>query len=251
MLPRITTLTVAGVLLLTPGLEAQFERYETPQFTVGVDFVAGDPVGDFSDFVNEGFGGEFMGRIALDPYGRVSLRADLGFLIYGYESFDVCMPGVGCRVGAELQTTNSIFYGGIGPELAIPLPFARPYVNTFMGFGYFSTTSSMEEDWGWEDYFHTENFGDGTFAWGVGWGVEFNVSSGRVPIAINLGGRYHDYGVVKYLTEGDIVDHPDGSITLFPILSEASLISYRIGVTVGIPRPGSDDHDDKIGRRHW
>jgi hypothetical protein len=250
MFARITALTLAGLLLLAPGLEAQFARNPAPRVTVGIDFLAGDPVGDMSRFVDEGFGAEFMGRMALDPYGVVSLRGDLGFLIYGHESKPVCVAGVGCRVTAELNTTNSIFFGGIGPELAIPLSFARPYVNTFAGYGYFSTSSSLEEDWGGGDHFYTENFGDGNFAWGFGWGVEFLVSHGRTPIAINLGGRYHDFGVIEYLTEGDIVDHQDGSITLFPKISQANLWSYRIGVTVGIPGPSSEE-DEKTGRKHW
>ena len=43
---------------------------------------------------------------------------------------------------------------------------------------------------------------------------------------------------MTYLTEGDIQDNPDGSITLFPVVSEANLVSYRLGVTIGIPRRG-------------
>lgn len=252
MLARITALTLAGFLQLASNLEAQFRGYDAPRASVGINFLAAEPAGEFADFVDSGFGAEFMGRFALDRRGVLSLRGDLGFLVYGHESKRVCIAGVGCRVEARLQTTNSIFYGGIGPELAIPLSFVRPYVNAFMGFGYFSTNSSLEGLWSGEDYFDTQNFGDGTASWGVGWGVEFNVHQGRVPIAINLGGRYHEHGVMEYLTEGDIVDHPDGSVTLFPNISEANLVSYRMGVTVGIPRGGNDDNGNRRkGRRRW
>ena len=116
-----------------------------------------------------------------------------------------------------------------------------------MGFGFFNTTSSLESIWGSEDHFTTQNLGDGNVAWGVGWGLEVSLTRGRVPIALNFGARYHENGVMEYLTEGDIVDHPDGSITLYPIESEANLVSYRFGVTIGIPM-GHGEDDRRRGR---
>jgi len=148
---------------------------------------------------------------------------------------------VGCRVQARLQTTNNIFFGGIGPELAMPFSRARPYVNALLGFSYFNTSSSLEDLWGGESSFNTENYGDGTFSWGVGGGLDVNLKRGRAPIDLNLGFRYHENGRVKYLTEGDIVDNPDGSITLYPVFSDAKLISYHLGVSVGIPRGGDQN----------
>lgn len=70
-----------------------------------------------------------------------------------------------------------------------------------------------------------------------------NIKGGRTPIDLNLGVRYHENGVVTYLREGDILDHPDGSVTLFPIVSEANLMSFRIGLTVRIPRGGVHGED--------
>jgi hypothetical protein len=239
-----TVFLLAGVLAqvgasaLPAELEAQEIRELKPTAAVGINFLVGDPLGEFSDYVDAGFGAEFYGRFPLEPQGLVSLRADLGFMIYGYESSRVCFEGVGCRVQARLQTTNNIFYGGIGPELALPLNGFRPYVNASLGFGYFNTTSSLESLWGEEDSFSTENLGDGAFSLGIGWGMEINLHRGRIPVFLNLGGRYHKNGVMTYLTEGDIQDNPDGSITLFPVVSEADLVSYRVGVTIGIPRGG-------------
>ncbi len=227
MSPRAPALALAGLVLLASGVSAQQNRHG-----VGVNFIVAEPVGQFSDFVDAGFGGQLSGRLPLDPAGVVSLRGELGFLIYGYESQDVCFDGVGCRVGARLETTNNIFFGGIGPELALPTPWVRPYVNATMGFGYFNTSSSLDDHWGNENHFLTENYGDGTVSWGVGWGLDFLVSGGRTPVAINLGARYHQNGVMEYLTKGDIVDHDDGSITLYPNRSEANFVTYQFGVTI-------------------
>lgn len=252
MRARSTVLLLAGFLASTSSLSAQARHYQPPRAAVGINFLAAEPQGQFADFVDAAFGAEIMGRIPLEPQGIVSLRGDLGFLVYGHESKRVCLEGVGCRVEARLQTTNSIFFGGIGPELGLPLSWVRPYVHAFMGFGYFSTNSSLEDRWSGEDHFSTQNFGDGTFSWGLGWGMEFNVHQGRVPIAINVAGKYHQHGVMEYLTEGDIVDHADGSITLYPNVSEANLISYRLGVTVGIPRGQRSDDWKRRGRgRRW
>ena len=230
MSARVPALTLAALLIISATASAQQNRYG-----VGINFIAAEPVGQFADFVDAGWGAQVSGRVPLDPAGILSLRGDLGFLIYGYESKRVCFEGVGCRINARLQTTNNIFFGGVGPELALPTPWVRPYVNATMGFGYFNTSSSLDDDaWGNENDFLTENYGDGSMAWGVGWGLDFLVSRGRVPIAINLGARYHQNGVMEYLTKGDIVDHDDGSITLYPNRSEANFLTYHFGVTINI-----------------
>ena len=249
MFARATALALAGLLFLSSSLSAQLPRYEVPRATLGINFLAAEPTGDFANYIDAGFGAEFMGRVPLDSRGLLSLRGDLGFLIYGHESKRVCLAGVGCRVEARLQTSNSIFSGGIGPELGLPLGWARPYVNAFVGFSYFATTSSLEDLWGGEDFLETQNFGDGTFSWGMGWGMEVDVSRGRLPVAINFGARYLENGLMEYLTEGDIVDHSDGSVSLYPNLSEANLISYRLGVTIGIPRGDQDDDRRRTRRR--
>ena len=198
--------------------------------------MVGEPSGEFADFVSSAFGAGFSGRVALDPGGVLSLRGDFGFLIYGHESKRVCIDGVGCRVQARLETSNNIFYGSLGPELAFPLGWARPYANASLGFGYFNTSSNLRSTWGGDAILSTENFGDGTFAWGLGGGLEVPLSRGRTPVALDMGVRYHRNGIMEYLRKGDIVDHPDGSITLFPIRSEANFLSYRLGVSIGIPR---------------
>jgi len=242
MTARMSFLTVALLLLTAPALSAQYhdDWVPRPRANVGLNFIVSEPVGEFEEFVGSGFGADFFGRLPLDPHGFLSLRGDLGFLIYGYESKRVCFEGIGCRVQARLQTTNNIFFGGIGPELAIPMRSARPYVHAFLGYSYFNTSSSLEDLGGWDSEFSTENFGDGTPSWGFGGGIEINLKRGWTPIDLNLGFRYHENGRVEYLTEGDIVDNPDGSITMYPVRSDANHMSYHFGISFGIPRGGDD-----------
>ena len=239
-LPSVLAWAFMLLAVPAPDLTAQEGGYPPPEAHLGVSLIAGDPVGEFGQFVGAGLGADFFGRLPLDARGILSFRGDLGFLIYGYESNRVCFDGVGCRVQADLITSNNIVFGGVGPELSLPLPGFRPYLHAFWGFSYFTTVSSLED--GWDDYessFETENYGDGTVSWGFGGGVEAKLSQGRVPVALNLGFRYHRNGRVSYLTKGDIVDNPDGSITLYPVSSDGNLVSYHIGVSFGIPRGGN------------
>ncbi len=246
MSARTRVFSLTGLLLFSGAwgatlLSAQEDWYGPPKAYLGLHLIFGEPVGEFDEFVSGGIGADFFGRLPADPRGILSLRADLGFLIYGHESKRVCFGGVGCRVQARLQTDNSIFFGGIGPELAIPMRRARPYVNAFAGFSYFSTSSSLNGLSGDESLFETENFSDTGFSWGLGGGLEWNLSQGPTRVDLNLGVRYHHHGVMEYLTKGDIVDNPDGSVTLFPNRSEANLMSYQLGVSVGLPRRGGVD----------
>ncbi len=188
MFPRIPALLLAGLLFLAPSLSAQAGR-EAPLYGhVSLGLLLGEPVGQFDRYVGLAGGAELSGRLPLDPEGLVSLRVDLGFMIYGHESRRVCFEGVGCRIEARLQTDNNIFFGGVGPELALPRGWVRPYVNALVGFGYFQTSSSLKGTWDNEDHFNTENLGDGTLAWGIGGGLRVNVHSGRTPVSLDFGG---------------------------------------------------------------
>jgi len=196
-----------------------------------------EPEGRFGRAVDAGWGGDLNGRYELDDRGVLSLRGDLGFLVYGHERQTVCFdPPVGCRIALDLTTSNTIFLGGLGPEIALPGRRFRPYAYGGIGFAYFSTRSSLSGADEHDDFASTENFGDGTLAWRAGGGLQLRLTGGRNPIWLDLGAEHHRNGVVEYLTEGDIQDHPDGSITLFPRRTEADLTTFRIGVSVGLGR---------------
>lgn len=218
--------------------------WEDPRGFGGASFVVGNPTGEFDRYVGEAYGGQLTGRFRLDPEGWMSLRGDLGFMIYGHERLRFCSP-VSCRVELDLTTTNSIFFGGIGPEFAIPGEYVRPYAYGTIGFGYFNTSSSLGGSADYEDFASTVNFDDGVFQSRVGTGVQVRVSGGRTPVYLDFATEYHANGHAWYLREGDIVDNPDGSITLNPRRSEANLVTFRFGVSVGI----RGDDDDRRRRR--
>lgn len=226
---------VAALLALAlsaGGAEAQRSRGY-----VGIAFIGADPVGELGAYIDEGFGGQFSGAWAPDPRGHVRLRGDFGFLIYGHERQRLCFSTpIGCRIETDLTTTNSVLFGGIGPELVLATGAVEPYLNASFGFSYFVTTSSLSGESEWDDWANTTNFDDGVFAWRLGGGMRVRVSNGRKPVFLDFGVERHENGVADFLTKGDIVDHPDGSISLYPNRSEANLFTFRMGVTIGVGR---------------
>ena len=199
--------------------------------------IAAEPVGELGAYFDQGFGGQLSVGIPVDDYGLFRIVADLGFLIYGHERQSYCMSlPVGCRIGLDLTTTNNIAFGGIGPELALPLGVVEPYVRGMMGFSYWFTNSSLSGYDDDHDFGNTTHLWDLVAAWRAAAGVRLRVSSGRNPVSIDFGVERHENGIADFLTEGDIVDHADGSISIFPHRSEANLLTYHVGISIGIPR---------------
>ena len=227
--------TLAALAVVAGGLGAQ-QREDAPAGYVGGSFVGADPVGSLGTYFDNGWGGQLWGAIPMEPTGRLRLRADFGFLIYGNEHRSVCFSvPVGCRIELDMNTTNAILFGGLGPELVLLQGPIEPYVNASFGFSYFGTTTSLSGDNDGESFASTTNYSDGMFAWRMGGGMRMRVARGHTPVWLDLGVERHQNGVASFLTKGDIVDHPDGSITVLPNTSEANLLAFRLGVTVGIP----------------
>lgn len=244
-----TVVWVLGGLMTgwTPDLEGQRrdvrgDRRGEPSVWLGVDALAADPQGPFGDVVDAAWGLGLELHVPVAAEGALALRLDGGFLNYGIERTDVCFgPPIGCRIDVDLTTSNNIAWFGVGPELVAPRGAIRPYVNAAAGFSYFFTHSSLDGDDA-DSFAGTTNFDDlvGQTRFGGG----FRTRLGRT-VLLDLGAQYHRNGVVDYLREGDIVDHPDGSITLHARRSDANLIVYRVGLTFGI-----GGGDDRGRRRH-
>lgn len=226
---------LALALLPTPA-DAQEPVVKPVRAVAGAGLIIAQPVGELDDFIGAGFGfgGHFTWK--LDARGVLGLRADGGFVIYGHETDRVCLSTtVGCRIEVDLTTTNEIAFFSVGPQLALPSGPVQPYVNASVGVSYFATRSSVDgvgsDD---RDIASTTNFDDTAFAWQAGTGLRVPLGLGRVPVFLDFGARYNTNGRVDYLREGDITDHADGSITLHPQRSEANLVTYVIGASVGV-----------------
>lgn len=201
----------------------------------GVQVMYARPVGEFHEYVKHGGGLNLNLVWPITAENPLALRVDGGFVVYGSETRRVCFSGtVGCRVQLDLTTTNSIAYLNAGPQLMLPTGAVRPYVNGAIGFSYFGTSSQVEgTSSGSDPIASTTNFDDITLSFAGGGGILVRLASGRVPVHLDLGARYFANGEVEYLKKGDIQDNPDGSITITPTRSEANLVTFQLGVTLG------------------
>jgi opacity protein-like surface antigen len=213
-----------------------------PLFYVGIQGMYARPVGEFRDYVKHGGGLNVNFAWPVTRGGPFALRADGGFIVYGSETRRVCFSTtVGCRIQLDLTTTNSIGYLNIGPQLMLPDGPVRPYVNAGIGGSYFGTSSSVDGvDGNDNDFANTTNFDDVTLAWTGGGGLLISLSRGNTPVLLDLGVKYHGNGEVEYLKKGDIVDNPDGTITITPTRSQANLLTFQIGVQIGASRKRSE-----------
>jgi len=223
-----------------------YDRSSDARVFLGGSLSFADPVGEFALFVEDGWGFDGHLRVAVDPLGLISMRLNGGFIQYGRERQSVCLSlTVGCRIVTDLVTTNNIAYLDAGPELGVDFGPLRPYAGIAAGLAYFETSSSLSDfdDYDYDyDVFETTNWDDLVLAWRARTGLQVRVGGRRNPVYLDFSTVWHNNGDAEYLRRGDIEDNPDGSITVYPTFSEANLVTYQFGVSVGLG--GGDDRDE-------
>jgi hypothetical protein len=215
-------LLIVGLMASAAGLDAQ---HVGPGGFVGLSFVAANPVGEMGTLVDNGFGMEVSGGAPMAAGGHLRARVDLGVIIYGMEQTFYC--DFTCRFGSDVTTTNSILYASVGPEIVLARGDIEPYVHAGAGLSFFVTSSHMDDYAGYGPNLDTTNYSDTVFGWRYGGGLRMR-AGGRA--FIDVGVEKVDNQVANYLTQGDVVDQPDGSVLLYPNRSDADLMSFRVGV---------------------
>lgn len=243
MTPLLRSLVVAAIAIAPASVHAQLiptAPNAAPRPTrayYGGSLVLGQTVGEFHDFVDKSFG--LSGNLIynLDRRGILGIRLDGGFMNYGNERKRVPLSStIGGRIMVDVNTANNIIHLGLGPQLTVPSGPVRPYVTGSVGMSYFVTESSVEGTRNNNEPFaSTNNYDDLTIAYTGAGGILIPIAPrSRTPIAIDIGVRYHRNGEVEYLRKGSIQDNDDSTITITPIRSEANLVSYHLGIQVGI-----------------
>ncbi len=235
---RCLVLSVLFGAVSVTALDAQvFDSRSGPsRFQVGGDFVVAQPKGALASNIDEGFGFNGNGMFRIDPKGFLNLRADVGGVQYGRESFRIPYQPLTGRIELDLETTNSIAWGAIGGQLQIPDGWFRPYANASIAYTHFATTSSLKGSNDNYEYASTTNQSDGSRAWIFGGGVVIPFGNRYALGGLNLGARYYYGGEATYLNEGDITDNPDGSVTLNRRRSKTDLVLWQLGVSFVLPR---------------
>ena len=234
-------LTRLGVLLLWSAL-APLRAQESDvsslprDIAVPLQLQIGVPTGAFAQNVTMagGVGGGVLW--AFDE--MLGFRADLGVQIYGAETRRVPLgSGALSLVDVDVTTTNAIFSGAIGVQLGMPSGQFTPYAGVQLGFGSFTTSTSVNgSNSAAEPFATTTNLSDATVARTV-YGGAYLPLRGRQAV-LDLGVRRTWHGrAVRYLTPGDITELPSGEVVLSPRESLADLYTITIGVTLrGGPR---------------
>ncbi|HEY0969693.1 MAG TPA: hypothetical protein VGE02_01815 [Gemmatimonadales bacterium] len=239
---RTHILAALALVLLAPMAGAQGEQDDVLtrpiRSQVGGHVYYAQAVGDFSDYIDHGWGGALHGTFLASESGALGIRFDGSYMNYGRETVrDVCsLPG-NCRVTVDVTTTNNVAYAAVGPQLQVPYGPLRPYVAPQVGWTFIWTTSSIEDsDDRDRSPLDTENINDNTFSYGGVAGIllPFTTQNVRTPISLDMGVRYMRNGRVRYLREGDIIDNPTGPPTFDIQRSRADLVTYFVGITVGV-----------------
>lgn len=189
----------------------------------------GAPQGEFANNVDAAFGlnGLAGWQLGNSPF---LIRADLGFEIYGSRTRTVPLGGgpLGL-IRVNVNTTNTIFNGGIGLQAGMPGPTVSPYVGGSIGFASFVTSSSVSgsNQYSGDAFASSNNYSDGTFAKTLYGGVYIPV--GSKGGAIDLGLRYHFNGEARYLTDDDISFDQNNDPVLSPRFSRADLLTIQVG----------------------
>ena len=195
----------------------------------GIALHFGSPQGEFANNVDAAFGanGFFGWRLGRSP---LAIRGDMAASIYGSETRRVPLgSGPLGLINVDVNTTNSIFAGGIGMQAGLPGAGVQPYLGGSVGFSYFFTTSSVSgsSQTSSNNFASSTNLSDGTFAKTLYAG--FYIPVGKSGGQVDLGARYHWNGEALYLTDGDISFDSGNNPVLSPRRSRADLLTIQAG----------------------
>jgi hypothetical protein len=233
---RLIAATGALGILIAGTARAQIpaSRSQHPRSTFGINGVLAHPVGEFRNFVEWGGGLSLYGVVNLQRSGPLGVRFDGSMMLYGHESFQRPFDQFIQRVQVRVNTDNYIFSFGVGPQLTLGHGPIRPYVYGTAGFAYFATVSSVGGSSDDGAFASTTNYDDFTGTLTGGGGLLVRLSRGRHPVSLDLSAQTVRNGRTRYLREGSLLESPDGSISFIPIESEANLVTFRIGVAIGV-----------------
>lgn len=223
--------TVAWAYLLAAGLTAADDAPPVDRFLWGGAVQVGDPRGAFGEGADTGVGALIHATMRTGS-GTLGWRVEGGWLVYGSESLGVPVPGTQGRVTHDVAfTENSVGHLVTGPVVMAARGAVRPYASAFAGVSYFDTATELRPFALGPAFARDTHFDDTVFTYGASAGVL--VPLGGSGMSLDLGVRYARNNDARYLVEGDLHEETDGSLSFSPRRSDADVLDFRIGLTVG------------------
>lgn len=219
--------------LAVPG-EAGAQSF--PDRIAGEGFMWGQvasPVGEFDTHVDVAGGFGLGGLLYMNDQRYAAVRLEGDLVVYGTETFRAPLSPTIPFVDVDVRTTNSILSAGVGPQVFLTTGPIRPYIFGTVGLAYFFTETSVQGDYDEEPFASTTNFDDLNMSLNGGGGVSVGVYQGDVALNLDLSVVYSHNGLTEYLTKGDLRRLPRGGWVADPILSDANLVTFRVGFSVG------------------
>jgi len=220
---------VTVVVLAPVGAQAQDEPEEPGPLRgwAGGGIEYGRATGEFASYVRDGLGLDGWLAMRLGARSPFALRMAGHALIYGSDTRRYpLLPGI----DVDVTTNNTIAGLMVGPQFQAGEGALGAYVFGGVGFNYFATTSSVSGSSSTDTFASSTNFDDFTFAGEAGGGVLVRLSR---KVALDLGARYIRNGEVTYVTK-ERITVSGNTLTLSPVTSDANLLVYHLGVTIGV-----------------
>lgn len=237
MLSTFTAVGFAVALFPWPadaqeGFDGTPEALSPPSAYLGLSLQVGQARGQFADYVDYGGGGGAYLVVRPNRRGPFGVRLDLMYLNYGSQTHSYpLVPGI----VVDVTTDNQIFQIALGPQLTIGQGALQAYGFGSVGGSFFTTTSGVEgTDQNNQSFASTTNHADATFSSEFGGGVLVRVSRG-LPLLLDIGARYLKNGRVTYVTK-ERVTISGNQLLVNPVDSEANLIVFHLGVSIGLRR---------------
>ena len=219
-------MAVLGLAVITLGGAPSFlvgqrsalrEVNEREKGSFGFDFAVGQPQGEFRRTGNVAPGFQAFGVLG----STLGLRIDGGWMTYE-----------NLYQGSGISTTSQIATLGAGPQLTLGSGSLRVYgFATVGGAWFFSGISSSNCGCSTGDIHIT---GDLTTSTSAGGGVLLYLTTGRTPIAIDVGARGARHDNVRYIPIDGFTQNSDGSVTANYVSSPVIMRVLHVGVSVGI-----------------
>jgi hypothetical protein len=225
---------IAAQVVYPPGVE----DYTAPvRWEIGFNGLVADPVGEFGDYVDLGGGFNLFGVVYLGEGRSWGLRLDGTLIIYGSNTVRRPLSPTVPFVDVDVKTENTIASFALGPQFVFGQGRLRPFLHGSVGASQFATTTSVygSGSSSVQPFASTDNFEDYTFLLTAGGGLQIDLATARQhPISLELGADYLRHGLTEYLREGGIRELPGGGYEVDPIRSETNLMTYHLGLVIGI-----------------